>query len=55
MAIKEKPEETKQIIYRRIAIHRFACVDEIVVAFRFCIDNPCVNVSLIDFSVGYNY
>lgn len=50
---KEKPEEIKQNIYKKTAIHRFASVDEIVDAFRFCIDNPFVNGSLIEVNGGY--
>lgn len=52
---KEKPEEIKQNIYHKTAIHRFASVDEIVDAYRFCIDNPFVNGSLIEVNGGYNY
>ena len=52
---KEKPEEIKQNIYRKTAIHRFATIDEIVDAFRFCIDNPFVNGSLIEVNGGYSY
>ncbi len=52
---KEKPEDIKQNIYRKTAIHRFASVDEIVDAFRFCIDNPFVNGSLIEVNGGYCY
>ena len=51
----EKPEEIKQNIYKKTAIHRFASIDEIVDAFRFCIDNPFVNGSLIEVNGGYNY
>ena len=50
-----KPEEIKQNIYKKTAIHRFASIDEIVDAFRFCIDNPCVNGSLIEVNGGYCY
>lgn len=50
---KEKPEEIKQNIYRKTAIHRFASIDEIVDAYRFCIDNPFVNGSLIEVNGGY--
>lgn len=50
-----KPEEIKQSIYKKTAIHRFARVEEIVDAFRFCIDNPFVNGSLIEVNGGYNY
>ena len=52
---KEKPEEIKQNIYKKTAIHRFASVDEIVDAYRFCIDNPFVNGSLIEVNGGYSY
>ncbi len=51
----EKPEAIKQNIYKKTAIHRFATVDEIVDAFRFCIDNPFVNGSLIEVNGGYCY
>lgn len=50
-----KPEEIKQNIYKKTAIHRFASIDEIVDAFRFCIDNPFVNGSLIEVNGGYSY
>ncbi len=50
---KEKPEEIKQNIYKKTAIHRFASIDEIVQGFEFCIDNPFVNGSLIEINGGY--
>ena len=52
---KEKPEEIKQNIYKKTAIHRFASIDEIVDAYRFCIDNPFVNGSMIEVNGGYCY
>lgn len=52
---KEKPEEIKQNIYKKTAIHRFASVEEIVDAYRFCIDNPFINGSLIEINGGYSY
>lgn len=52
---KEKSEEIKQNIYKKTAIHRFATVEEIVDAYRFCIDNPFVNGSLIEVNGGYSY
>ena len=52
---KEKPEEIKQNIYRKTAIHRFATVEEVVDTYRFCIDNPFVNGSLIEVNGGYSY
>lgn len=52
---KNKPEEIKQNIYNKTAIHRFATIDEIVSAFGFCLDNPFVNGSLIEVNGGYCY
>lgn len=52
---KEKPEEIKNNIYKKTAIHRFAKVTEIVKGFEFCIDNPFVNGSLIEINGGYSY
>ena len=48
-----KPDEIKQNIYKKTAIHRFASVNEIVDAFSFCIDNPFVNGSMIEVYGGY--
>lgn len=52
---KEKPDAIKQNIFIKTAIHRFATIEEIVDAFRFCIDNSFVNGSLIEVNGGYNY
>ena len=52
---KEKPDEIKQNIYKKTAIHRFASIEEVVDAYRFCIDNPFVNGSLIEVNGGYCY
>lgn len=52
---KDKPEHIKQNIYNKTAIHRFATIDEVVNAYRFCIDNPFVNGSLIEVNGGYSY
>ena len=52
---KEKPEEIKHNIYKKTAIHRFASIDEVVDAYRFCIDNPFVNGSQIEVNGGYCY
>lgn len=52
---KEKPQEIKENIYRKTAIHRFATIDEVVDAYRFCIENPFVNGSLIEVNGGYSY
>lgn len=48
-----KPEEIKQNIYKKTAIHRFAQVNEIVAAYEFCIDNQFVNGSLLEVNGGY--
>lgn len=52
---KDKPEEIKENIYKKTAIHRFARVEEIVQGFEFCIDNPFVNGSLIEINGGYSF
>ncbi len=52
---KDKPIEIKQNIYNKTAIHRFASIDEVVAVYRFCIDNPFVNGSLLEINGGYNY
>ena len=52
---KNKPEEIKQNIYNKTAIHRFATIEEIVTAYKFCIENPFVNGSLIEVNGGYCY
>lgn len=51
----ETPEQIKQNIYNKTAIHRFATVDEVVDAYRFCIDNSFVNGSIIEVNGGYSY
>ncbi len=52
---KTKPQEIRNNIYNRTAIKRFADVDEIADAVRFCIRNPFVNGSVIEVSGGYSY
>ena len=52
---KNKPEEIRNNICRKTAIHRFASVDEIASAFRFCIENDFVNGSIIEVTGGYSY
>lgn len=49
----EKPDEIKQNIFKKTALHRFATIDEIVNSFKFCIENPFVNGSLIEVNGGY--
>lgn len=52
---KEKPEQIKNNIYSKTAIHRFASIDEIVDGYRFCLHNSFVNGSLIEINGGYGY
>lgn len=50
-----KPQEIRQNIYNKTAVKRFATVDEIADAVRFCINNAFVNGSIIEVSGGYCY
>lgn len=50
-----KPQEIRQNIYNKTAIKRFATVEEIADALRFCINNAFVNGSIIEVSGGYCY
>lgn len=52
---KEKPVDIKKNIYDKTAIHRFGSIDEIVGAYKFCIENSFINGSLIEVNGGYNY
>ena len=52
---KEKPEQIKNNIYSKTAIHRFASIEEIVDGYKFCLKNPFVNGSLIEINGGYSY
>lgn len=52
---KNNPQEIRDNICKKTAIHRFASVEEIVVAYRFCVDNCYVNGSVIEVSGGYCY
>ncbi len=52
---KEKPQQIKDNIYAKTAIHRFATIEEVVDGFRFCLKNPFVNGSLIEINGGYSY
>lgn len=51
----EKPENIKENIYKKTALHRFATIDEVVHAYRFCIENSFVNGSMIEVNGGYCY
>lgn len=50
-----KPQDIRQNIYNKTAIKRFATVEEIADAVRFCINNAFVNGSIIEVSGGYCY
>lgn len=50
-----KPQEIRQNIYNKTAIKRFATVEEIADAVRFCINNAFVNGSIIEVGGGYCY
>jgi 3-oxoacyl-[acyl-carrier protein] reductase len=52
---KEKPLQIRQNIYNKTAIKRFALVEEIADAVKFCISNPFVNGSVIEISGGYSF
>ncbi len=52
---KDKPQEIRERICSKTAIKRFASVDEIADAVRFCVSNPFVNGSIIEVSGGYSY
>lgn len=52
---KEKPKQIRDNICLKTALHRFATVDEIANAVRFCIYNDFVNGSVIEVSGGYSY
>lgn len=51
----KKSEEIRQNICNKTALKRFATVDEIADAVKFCINNPFVNGSVIEVSGGYCY
>ena len=52
---RNKTAEIRESICNKTAVHRFATVDEVVAAFKFCIDNPFVNGSTIEVNGGYSY
>ena len=52
---KEKPQQIRQNIYNKTAIKRFALVEEVADAVKFCISNPFVNGSVIEISGGYSF
>lgn len=52
---RNKPEPIRQNICAKTAVKRFASVDEVADAFRFCLDNAFVNGSVIEVSGGYSF
>ena len=52
---KDKPQEIRNNIYKKTALHRFANVEEIVKGFEFCLENDFVNGSLLEINGGYCY
>jgi 3-oxoacyl-[acyl-carrier protein] reductase len=52
---KNKPAAIRESICNKTAIHRFATIDEVVDAYRLCIDNPFMNGSVIEINGGYSY
>lgn len=52
---KDKPQDIRNSIYNKTALHRFATVDEITKGVEFCLTNDFVNGSLIEINGGYNY
>ncbi len=52
---KEKPENIRQNICHKTAIHRFASIEEVVQAYAFCLDNEFVNGAVINIDGGYSY
>ena len=52
---KNKPEEIRQSICRKTAIHRFCSVEEVVGAYAFCLDNGFLNGAIIKVDGGYSY
>lgn len=52
---KEKLQEIRENICRKTASGRFATVEEVAEAVRFCIGNAFVNGSIIEVSGGYCY
>lgn len=52
---KTKPQEIRNNIYAKTAIKRFATVEEIADAVRFCLYNSFVNGSVIEISGGYSF
>lgn len=52
---KNKPQEIRENICKKTALHRFASIEEVVKGFQFCIENDFINGSLIEINGGYCY
>ena len=52
---KDKPEQIRQNICQKTAIHRFSSIEETVAAYAFCLDNGFVNGAVIEVNGGYSY
>ena len=52
---KNKPQEIRENICKKTALHRFATVEEVVKGFQFCMENDFINGSLIEINGGYCY
>ncbi len=52
---KNKPQEIRERICAKTAIHRFATIEEIADTALFLLRNPFINGAVIEVSGGYNY
>lgn len=52
---KTKPQEIRNNIYNKTAIKRFATVEEIADAVKFCLNNKFINGSVLEISGGYSF
>lgn len=52
---REKPQEIRDNICRKTALHRFAAPEEVADAVAFCLGNAYVNGSVLELSGGYSF
>ena len=52
---KEKPQEIRNNICNKTALKRFATVEEIADAVKFCLNNDFINGSILEISGGYSF
>lgn len=50
-----KPQEIRDNICRKTAIHRFSTIEEAVKLYELCIDNAFVNGAVLNVDGGYSY